>query len=64
MYYLPGDRELSLVSGLVLGALSLMALNATCSLHGGVIQDNETSRESQMYEIYHSSYYYIQVSQI
>ena len=62
-YYFPHEDhyEISLITGQLFGALVLIAMNATCSLHAGVFKaDGEPS--SQLFEFYYSSYFYLKVS--
>ena len=44
-YYLTGNYVSSLLTGQLIGCLVLMALNATCSLHAGVIKEDKQGVE-------------------
>ena len=61
-YYLTQNYEASLLTGQVIGCLSLMALSATCSLHAGVFKEDKSDAPGQMVEFYYSSYFYLMVS--
>lgn len=59
-YFLPDDYEASLVLAAVLGALILMALHCTCSLHAGIYRDEHGSE--LLVEFYYSTHYYLKVT--
>ena len=61
-YYLTGNYVSSLLTGQLIGCLVLMALNATCSLHAGVIkEDKQDEPDSKLFDFFYSSYFYLEV---
>ena len=61
-YYLTGNYVSSLLTGQLIGCLVLMALNATCSLHAGVIkEDTQDEPDSKLFDFFYSSYFYLEV---
>ena len=62
LFVFPKQYNVSLVACLVVGCLLLMVLSATSSLHAGVSKAEIDDPQSQLFDVYYSTFFYLKVN--
>ena len=62
VFVFPKQYNVSLVACLIVGCLLLMVLSATSNLHAGVSKAEIDDPQSQLFDVYYSTFFYLKVN--